>query len=235
MSTGGYAEYTAVQADNVYPIPEGISNERAAASLLQGLTVLTLIEEAYQVKKGDWILVPAAAGGTGGWLCQLIKARGAHVIGTASTPEKQKLAQEYGAEVVVGYEQAIETVKEKTGGKGVEASFDGVGKATFDQSLEALARKGTLVSFGNASGPVPPLTISRLTAKNAKICRPTMMQYIVTKEEKERYAKELWEVLKQPSLRVEVHEIYPLSEIRRAHSDLEARKTTGKLLLDPSK
>ena len=235
MSTGGYAEYTAVDAGSAWRVPDGITLERACAAILQGLTALTLIDEAYEVKKGDWVLVPAAAGGTGGWLCQLIKARGGHVVATASTEEKRKLALSYGAEVAVGYDEAIETVKEKTGGKGVAASFDGVGKATFDLSLEALARKGTLVSFGNASGPVAPLTISRLTAKNAKVCRPTMVNYLVTREEKERYAGELWEIMERPGFRIEVHETYPLSEIKKAHTDLEGRKTTGKLLLDPSK
>ena len=235
MGTGGYAEYTAVSAESVWKVPGPIPLDRACAAILQGLTALTLIDEAYEVKKGDWVLVPAAAGGTGGWLCQLIKARGGHVIATASTPEKRKLAEEYGADVAVSYEEAIATVKEKTGGKGVAASFDGVGASTFDMSLEALARKGTVVSFGNASGPVPPLTISRLTAKNAKVCRPTMVNYLVTREEKERYAGELWEIMERPGFRVEVHETYPLSEIRKAHEDLEGRKTTGKLLLDPSK
>lgn len=235
MATGGYAEYSAVSAENVYPIPESVSYERACASILQGLTALTLIDEAHEVKKDDWILVPAAAGGTGGWLCQLIKARGGRVIASASTEEKQKLALEHGAEVAVSYEKVLETVKEKTGGQGVAASFDGVGKNTFDMSLETLARKGTLVSFGNASGAVPPFAISKLAAKNAKVCRPTMYNYLTTKEEKEKYGKGLWEFVQNPGFKVEVHEVYPLSEVRRAHEDLEGRKTTGKLLLDPSK
>lgn len=235
MATGGYAEYTAVQADSVVAVPDGISLERACAAYLQGLTALTLIDEAYEVKEGDWVFVPAAAGGTGGWLCQLIKARGGRVIGSASTPEKRRLAHEHGAEVVVAYDEVLDAVRERTGGKGVAASFDGVGKSTFEVSLEALARKGTLVSFGNASGAVPPFPISRLTAKNVKVCRPTMMNYLVTREEKEKYAAELWELVKKPDLRVEVHEVYPLSDIKRAHNDLEGRKTTGKLLLDPSK
>ena len=219
----------------MYPVPEGVSLDRACAALIQGLTALTMITESYNVQKGDWILVPAAAGGTGGWLCQVLKQRGAHVIASASTEEKQKLALSYGAEVAVPYEKVIETVKEKTGGVGVAASFDGVGKSTFDMSLEALARKGTLVSFGNASGPVPPLTIARLTAKNAKVLRPTMMNYLVTREEKDKYGNELWDLVGKPDFKLEVHEVYPLSEIKRAHQDLEGRKTTGKLLLDPTK
>ena len=235
MGTGGYAEYTAIDAGSAWRVPDGIPLDKACAAILQGLTALTLIDEAYEVKKGDWVLVPAAAGGTGGWLCQLIKARGGHVIATASTEEKRKLALEYGAEVAVSYEEALETVKAKTGGQGVKAVFDGVGKSTFDQSLEALARKGTLVSFGNASGPVPPLTIARLSAKNIKICRPSMPNYLATREEKEKCGEEFWGIMQGGGIRCEVHETYPLSEIRRAHEDLEGRKTTGKLLLDPSK
>ena len=220
---------------SVFPVPNDVSLERACAALIQGLKALTLIDEAYEVKKGDWLLVPAAAGGTGGWLCQLINAKGGRVIASASTEEKRNLALSYGAEVAVPYDQVIETVKEKTGGNGVAASFDGVGADTFDTSLEALARKGTLVSFGNASGPVAPLTIARLGAKNVKVCRPVLFNYLVTKDERERYGRELWSFVGKADFKVEIHKVYPLSEIRAAHVDLEGRKTAGKLLLDPSK
>lgn len=134
----------------------------ASAALLQGLTALTLIREAYPVQKGDWILVHAAAGGTGLWLCQLLAAVGARTIGTASTDEKVALAKKAGAEVVINYshEDVKSKVMELTDNKGVAAVFDGVGKSTFDLSLDCLARKGTLASFGNASGAVPPLTIA---------------------------------------------------------------------------
>ena len=162
MGEGAYAEYTAAPAAKAYKIPEAVSSETAAAALLQGLTALTLIRESYHVQKGDYILVHAAAGGVGLWLCQLLKAVGAKTIGTASTKEKVDLAKKNGADYMIDYshEDVLEKVKEITGGQGVAAVFDGVGKSTFDTSLESVARKGTLASFGNASGAVPPLTIA---------------------------------------------------------------------------
>jgi NADPH:quinone reductase len=232
MASGSYAEYTAVDASVAAVVPDSIPLEKAAAALIQGLTALTLIDEAHKVNKGDWVLVPAAAGGTGGWLCQLLKQRGAHTIGAASTPAKRELALSYGAEVVVGYDKILETVKEKTGGKGVVASFDGVGKTTFDTSLEAVARKGTIVSFGNASGPVEPLTLARLSPKCVKVVRPTVFGYIQTREEKNQYMKELWEAIEK-GLRIEIHKVYDLSDVQQAHRDLEGRHSTGKLLLKP--
>jgi NADPH2:quinone reductase len=164
MGQYAYAEYTPVAANWVLQLPSTISPKTAAAAILQGLTALTLIREAYEVKKGDWILVHAAAGGVGLWLCQLLKAVGARTIATASTPEKRELALNHGAEVALEYldngEKFIKKVLEVTGGAGVAAAFDGVGKSTFDASLACLARKGTLASFGNASGAVPPVTIA---------------------------------------------------------------------------
>jgi NADPH:quinone reductase-like Zn-dependent oxidoreductase len=156
-----YAQYTAANALYVYKIPDGVSNEIATAALLQGLTALTLIRESYPVKKGEWILVHAAAGGVGLLLVQMLKAVGAKVVATCST-SKIEIVRKYSPELIIDYtkEDWVAKVKEVTGGVGVAAVFDGVGKATFDGSLEALARKGTFVSFGNASGAVPPLTIA---------------------------------------------------------------------------
>ena len=232
MHTGAYAEYAAVPAKQVISLPSSVDNKTACAAILQGLTALTLIDEAHKAVKGDWVLVHAAAGGVGGWLVQLLKARGVHTIATASTAEKRKLAMEYGAEVAVGYEEVEDTVKEKTGGKGVIAVFDGVGKSTFDQDLRVIARKGTVASFGNASGAVEPLRIARLSEKNAKVVRPTLFNYLVEREEWDGYCKELWELLGK-GVKVGVHEVYPLGEAARAHEDIEGRKTTGKLLLKP--
>ncbi|KAL7629280.1 NADPH:quinone reductase [Parahypoxylon ruwenzoriense] len=236
MGEGAYAEYTGVPAEKVYKVPDGVAPGIAAAALLQGLTALTLVREAYHVEKGDWVLVHAAAGGTGLLLVQLLKAIGANTIGTASTPEKVELAKKAGATHVINY--SVEDVKAKvlelTGGKGVIAVFDGVGKSTFDLSLDCLARKGTLASFGNASGAVPPFSIPRLSAKNARLMRPTVMNYIVTRDEFEGYSKELFDFVAKGQLDFRIHETYPLSEVARAHRDLEGRKTTGKLLLDPS-
>jgi NADPH2:quinone reductase len=157
MGMSAYAEYTAAPANYTIPIPDSISTKTAAASLLQALTAVTLIRDAYEVKKGDWILVTAAAGGVGLWLCQLLKAVGARVIATASTEEKRNLAKENGAEVLLPYmekDDFVKKVMEITGNEGVHAVFDSVGKSTFDASLAVVRRKGTMVSFGNASGPV---------------------------------------------------------------------------------
>ncbi|EON61074.1 hypothetical protein W97_00285 [Coniosporium apollinis CBS 100218] len=235
MAQGAYAEYTAVPALYAHKIPESVSSHDAAAALLQGLTALTLIREAHHVNKGDWVLVHAAAGGVGLWLCQLLRAVGARTIGTASTEEKVELAKKNGAEVMINYshEDVAAKVKEVTGGAGAIAVFDGVGKSTFDLSLDCVARKGSLVSFGNASGAVPPVTIARLSAKNTKLLRPTLFNYMVTREEFETYTGELFEFMTRDKMDVRVHEVYPLKEVARAHEDLEGRKTTGKLLLKP--
>jgi len=235
MHTSGYAEFTAVPAHLLYSVPASIRPGLAAAAILQGLTALTLVEEAYAVQRGDWVLVHAAAGGVGQWLVQVLHAKGAHTIATASTEAKRELAKGFGADVVTGYERedVLAAVKKATDGQGVRAVFDGVGKSTFDLSLEAVGRKGTVASFGNASGAVEPLAISRLTAKNVKVCRPTLFNYLTTPEERKRYSSELFDMLLHHKIKVGVHETYPLSEVARAHTDLESRKTAGKLLMKP--
>jgi NADPH2:quinone reductase len=237
LSEATYAEYTAAPAAKATKIPSDLPPKIAAGALLQGLTALTLIREAHAVKKGDWVLVHAAAGGTGLWLCQLLRAVGANTIGTASTQEKVDLASKAGASYVINYshEDVKKRVDELTGGKGVIAVFDGVGKSTFDLSLDCLARKGSLLSFGNASGAVPPLAIARLSAKNVRLMRPTLFNFIVTREEFEGYTQELFDFIVKDKMDVRIHETYALSDVARAHQDLEGRKTTGKLLLDPSK
>lgn len=237
MGERAYAEYTATPAAKAVKIPSGVDTKIASAGLLQGLTALTLIREAHHVKKGDWILVHAAAGGTGLWLCQLLKAVGANIIGTASTQEKVDLATKAGATHMINYshEDVKSKVMELTSDKGVAAVFDGVGKSTFDVSLDCLARKGSMISFGNASGAVPPVTIARLSPKNARLMRPTLFGYIVTREEYEGYVNDLFNFITKDKLDVRIHETYALSDVARAHEDLEGRKSTGKLLLDPSK
>jgi len=162
MATSAYAEYTACPATHAIKIPSNIPEKHAAAAILQGLTALTLVREAHKVAKGDWVLVHAAAGGVGLWLCQILKAIGARTIGTASTTEKAELAKENGAEFMIDYSKdgVPEKVKEITKGEGVKVVFDGVGKSTFEGSMEAVARKGSMISFGNASGAVPPVTIA---------------------------------------------------------------------------
>jgi NADPH2:quinone reductase len=159
MGPSAYAQYTAVDTKYVVPIPDSIDTQTAAASILQALTALTLIREAHAVQKGDWVLVTAAAGGVGLWLCQLLHAIGARTIATASSSSKRDLAKEYGAEVTLGYNEEdrsvfVKEVMDITGGEGVAAVFDSVGKATFDSVLAVVKRKGSLISFGNASGAV---------------------------------------------------------------------------------
>lgn len=162
MGTSGYAEYTACPAAKALKIPAAIDSAKACAALLQGLTAVTLVEEAHKVLAGDTVLVHAAAGGVGLWLCQVLRAKGACVIGTASSEEKRAEARRNGARVCCGYakEEVLEVVRRETGGEGVRAVFDGVGKSTWETSLEAVARKGSVISFGNASGAVEPFAIS---------------------------------------------------------------------------
>ncbi|KAL9128692.1 MAG: hypothetical protein Q9217_002685 [Psora testacea] len=238
MGASGYAEYTAAPAARTMKIPNAISSPDACAALLQGLTALTLVEEAHKVNKDDWVLVLAASGGVGGWLCQILRAKGAHTIATVGSQQKVQVAKDAGAEVVLvedeaGDEGVKTVVMEKTGGEGVRAVFDGVGKKTFDRSLEVVARKGTVVSFGNASGAVEPFSISRLAAKNVKVVRPTLYNYIYTREELEQYTNELFRLMTQEKFAVRIYETYPLEDVARAHNDLEGRKTMGKLLMTP--
>lgn len=193
----------------------------------------------------------AAAGGVGLWLCQFVRAIGAYAIATASTDKKLQLAKENGAEFTINYstEDWVSRVLEITAKKGVAAVFDGVGASTFEGDLEVLARKGSLVSFGNASGPVPPFAIARLAAKNLKVLRPQLFGYIgkwhpragmgdtdgdigtVTREEFESYAGEILELIAVGKVNVKIHEVYPLADVARAQTDIESRGTTGKLIL----
>ncbi|KAI4286857.1 MAG: hypothetical protein L6R35_003887 [Caloplaca aegaea] len=236
MGNSAYAEYTACPVGKVLKIPNGVSSSDACAALLQGLTALTLVEEAHKVQSGDWILVLAATGGVGGWLCQILKAKGAKTIGTVGSESKVDIAKEQGANVVVidqpGQGDVLKTVKDCTNGQGVIAVFDGVGKDTFERSLECVARKGTVASFGNASGAVEPFLISKLSAKNAKVVRPTLFNYISTREEFEHYSEALWAMIDK-KFNVRIHNIYPLKDVAKAHTDIESRKTMGKLLLKP--
>ncbi|KAL8700200.1 MAG: hypothetical protein Q9224_001080 [Gallowayella concinna] len=237
MGVSAYAEYTVCPAEKVLKIPDGITLSDACASFLQGLTALTLVEETHKVQSGDWVLVLAATGGVGGWLCQILRAKGAKTIGTVGSEEKVQVAKEQGADVIVidrpGQGDVLKTVKDCTDGQGVAAVFDGVGKETFERSLECVARKGTVASFGNASGAVEPFLISKLSAKNAKVARPTLFNYIYTREEFEQYSAALFKLMIDRKFSVRIHETYPLKDVARAHNDIESRKTMGKLLLKP--
>ncbi|TFK26679.1 NAD(P)-binding protein [Coprinopsis marcescibilis] len=232
---GSYATYISVAPKYVYPIPSSLSTRVAAAAALQGFTAVTFTEEAYPVKKGDVILVHTVAGGLGLLFAQLIKAKGATVIGTTSTPEKVELAKKHGADHVILYpvEDTVQRVLELTNGEGVDAIFDGVGKDTFDNNFKMIKRKGTIVSVGNASGPVEPFSILRLGAKNIKLLRPAMFNYIYTIEEAAHYGQELFGKVDSGELKINIFKEYPFTAegAAQAHSDLVGGKSTGKLLI----
>jgi len=202
---------------------------------MQGFTALSFIEEAYTVKKGDTILVHTVAGGLGLLFTQLIKARGATVIGTTSTKVKAELAKANGADHVILYkdEDTVQRVLELTNGVGVDAVFDGVGKDTFDSNFKMLKRKGTLVSVGNASGAVPPFAPIRLAEKNIKLLRPLISNYTTTPEELYHYSTELFTLISDGALNIRVQQDYPFTAegAIQAQKDLTAGKTTGKLLI----
>ncbi|ERF68253.1 hypothetical protein EPUS_02709 [Endocarpon pusillum Z07020] len=238
MKFGSYAEYSAVSAEKTIKIPDGISNEDAVGGFLMGMTALSLVKEAYPVQKGDWVMLHAAAGGVGLLMCQLLRAIGAKTIATAGGAEKCELARKHGADHVIDYRSTgapkwLDEVKRLTNDEGVAVVYDSVGKDTWENSLEAARRKGKVVFYGNASGPVPPFPIARLSAKNISVIRPTLMGYTYTREEFEYYANELFQLVKSGDLRIRIHDTYKLENAAQAHRDLEARKTTGKLLLKP--
>ncbi|KAM0490545.1 hypothetical protein ACHAP8_011450 [Fusarium lateritium] len=231
---GTYGSYSAVPAAKLLHLPPSISTQQAAAVLLQGLTAWTFICEAGQVKAGQWVLVHAAAGGVGTQLVQMLRAVGAKIIGTASTDKKCKLAEKNGAQWTVNSstENVLEEVMKITDGHGIDVIFDGIGKATFDLDIELAARKGILVMVGNASGAVSLFDILRLGTKNIKLVRPVVDHYVTTREELEMYSGELFEMLGSGKLDVAVYKVYKQSDAVLAHTDLEGRKTTGKLLLE---
>jgi NADPH2:quinone reductase len=231
---GAYAELALVPANRAVPVPDGVGDEQAAAALLQGMTAHYLLFDSYPVRAGDTVLVHAAAGGMGLLVTQLATRLGAKVIGTVSTPEKEKLAREAGAVEVLGYDGVAARVRELTGGEGVAAVYDGVGRATFDESLASLRPRGTLVLYGYASGPVPPFDLNRLaTGGSLSVTRPTLQHFIATDAELLRRAGDVLGWVADGSLRIVIGGRYPLAEAPRAHEDLQSRRTTGKLLLIP--
>ena len=234
--TGAYAEYEAVPADRLVRVPSGVTDQQAAAAMLQGMTAHYLVHDTFPLKPGDVALIHAAAGGVGLLLVQMAKNIGARVIGTVSTEEKAQLAKEAGADDIIFYTQQdfeVET-KRLTGGKGVHVVYDGVGKTTFDQDLNVLRPRGYLVLFGASSGPVPPFDLTRLSQKGSLfITRPTLVHHIATREELLRRATDLFQMIAAGRLKLRIEHLYPLREAQQAHRDLEGRKTTGKLLLIP--
>jgi len=220
----------------VVPVPEGVEIEIAAAALLQGLTAHYLLFDTYRVQPGDAVLVHAAAGGVGLLLTQIAKRRGARVIATVSTDEKERLARGAGADEVIRYDTGVAVeaqVRRLTGGVGVHAVYDGVGAATFEASLASLRPRGVLALFGAASGPVGPFDPQRLNNLGSLyLTRPTLGDYTATPAELRGRAADLFGFLAD-GLDVRVHHRYPLAEAGRAQADLESRATTGKLLLIP--
>ncbi|NEE03874.1 quinone oxidoreductase family protein [Phytoactinopolyspora halotolerans] len=231
---GSYAEQAVVQASEAVPVPDGVSDEDAAALLLQGMTAHYLATSLYPVQPGDWVVVHAAAGGVGLLLTQMVKMRGGNVLATVSTPEKAELARGAGADEIASYEDFADRARELTGGTGVACVYDGVGKTTFDRGLDALRVRGTMALFGAASGPVPPFDPQQLNAKGGLfLTRPTLGHYTRTREELDARAADLFGWAADGKLDVRIGGRYPLAEARRAHEDLQGRRTTGKLLLVP--
>ena len=233
-SPGSYAEVAAVPRAVAVPVPDGVDDATAAALLLQGLTAHYLCTSTYAVQPGDWVVVHAAAGGVGLLLTQLVAARGGRVIATVGSAAKAELAQEAGAEVVVRYDEVpfAEAVREATDGAGAAAVFDGVGKTTFEGSLDSLRPRGVLALYGAASGPVPPLDPQVLNRKGSLfLTRPSLVHYTATREELLWRAGELFAAVEAYSLQVRIGATFPLEEAARAHEELEGRRTTGKVLL----
>jgi NADPH:quinone reductase len=231
---GCYAEQVVIPADRAVAVPEAMDLETAAAVMLQGMTAHYLVSDAYPVAAGDPAVVHAAAGGVGLLLTQMVKMRGGVVIATTSTPQKAELARGAGADHVASYDDFGAVAREVTGGEGAAVVYDGIGQATFDHSLAALRRRGYMVLYGAASGPVPPVDPQRLAAGGSLfLTRPTLVHYIVTREELLSRADDLFRWMEQGRLTVRIGGRYPLDQAARAHEDLAGRRTTGKLILLP--
>ncbi|KZB52376.1 quinone oxidoreductase family protein [Thalassospira xiamenensis] len=232
---GAYAEARVMPAKGLVKIPDGISFDLAAAAMLQGMTAQYLLRRTYHVKKGDTILIHAAAGGVGQIVCQWAKHLGATVIGTVGSKEKAEIAKSKGCDYPILYreEKVSERVKEITNGQGVEVVYDSVGKDTFDDSLDCLKRLGMMVSFGQSSGVVPPVPLKALAPGAYFLTRPSVFQYTATREELLATANELFDVLKSGVVKIDIGATYALADAKQAHDDLEGRKTTGSVILKP--
>ncbi|GHH82212.1 quinone oxidoreductase [Streptomyces sulfonofaciens] len=234
---GSYAGQVLVPEEKAVVVPDGIDLHTAAAALVQGMTAHYLVNDSYRAREGETVLVHAAAGGVGLLLTQLLKRRGVRVIGTVSTDEKESLATANGVDEVIRYDRRPDVaaeVRRLTGDEGVHAAYDGVGAATFDASLDSLRRRGTLVLFGGASGPVPPVDVMRLLwGGSLTVTRPYLEHFRATVEEFTWRAGEVFAGIADGTLRITVGGTYPLARARDAHADLAARRTTGKLLLVP--
>lgn len=231
---GGYAESRNIPVARVVKIPDGVTSEQAAAMMLKGMTVQYLIKRIYKVKAGDTVVFHAAAGGVGIIACQWLKALGVTTIATAGSDDKCEIAKAHGAAHCINYkkEDWVARVKEITGGKGVPVVYDGVGKDTFDGGLEVLAPFGMMCTFGNASGPVPPVDLGRLKG-HLFLTRPSLVPYSAQRQDLVTMANDLFEVVKAGKVKIEINQRYPLKDAVQAHKDLESRKTTGSTVLLP--
>lgn len=233
---GAYSDVRVMPADVLLRLPDAIEFETAAAVLLQGMTVQYLLKQTYPVKAGDTILFHAAAGGVGLIACQWARALGVNLIGTVGSNEKAELAKAYGAAHVINYntENFVERVKEITHGAKVPVVFDSIGKDTFIGSLDCLAPRGMMVSFGNASGPVPPFSLTELVSRGSLfITRPTLTTFTSTRADLEAIAQDLFDMVASGKIKVEIGQRFPLAQAADAHRALEARKTTGSTILLP--
>jgi NADPH2:quinone reductase len=234
MVQGSYAEYSAVPADRLVKVSQGVSYQQAAAAMLQGMTAHYLSHSTYPLNKGERALVHAAAGGVGLLLVQMAHNIGARVIGTVSTEEKAKLAREAGADEVILYTQSdfeVET-KRLTDGKGLDVVYDSVGKTTFEKGLNVLRPRGYMVLFGGSSGAVPPFDLILLSQKGSLfVTRPSLAHYAITREELEMRAGAVFGMIVAGELKLRIAHSYPLKDAAQAHRDLEGRQTSGKLLL----
>jgi NADPH2:quinone reductase len=231
---GSYAELLAAPRDRLVPVPEGIASDVAGATLLQGMTAHYLVNDSYPVQAGDWAVVHAGAGGVGLLLIQLVKQRGGRVVATTSTPDKAELARAAGADEVVGYDGFGARAREISGGDGVAVIYDGIGRTTFAEGLDALRPTGSMILYGAASGAPEPLDLATLAAKGSLyVQRPTVKTYARTPELLQARARQVLDLVADGTLDVRIGATYRLADARRAHEDLEARRTTGKLLLLP--
>lgn len=236
MPPGAYAQERLIPADDVVVLPEGINDRQAAAAIGKGLTAEYLLRRTYRVQPGDFILVHAAAGGVGLMLCQWARHLGATVIGTVSSDEKADIARANGCghAIVYSRENFAERVREITNGEGVPVVYDSVGHATFEGSLNCLRPRGLMVSFGAASGPLPPINVMTLTEKGSLyLTRPTLFTYIAKREERLAAAEALFDVILNGHVNVNVTRTFPLKDAPLAHRELEARRTTGSMILIP--
>jgi NADPH2:quinone reductase len=233
---GSYAEYAPVAANRLVRIPEGVSDQQAAAAMLQGMTAHYLSHDTFPLKRGDTALIHAAAGGVGLLLTQMAHNIGSRVIATVSTDEKAKLARDAGADEIILYTQSDFEVEAKrlTDNKGVDVVYDSVGKTTFEKGLNILRPRGMMVLFGGSSGAVPPYDLIGLSQKGSLyVTRPSLMNYIASREELVARSTAVFGMIHSGKLKLRIEHTYPLAEAQRAHRDLEGRNTTGKLLLIP--